>query len=160
MTEPAPRPVTATWVKILLALSLAFNLGILGIVAGARMKDGHGDKGGLPRDVSFGPFSEALSRQDRQALREALLSKAPEFRAAREAARAEFDTLLAALRADPFDPDAVREALAAIEQRNASRLELGRTMIETRIFDMAEAERLAFADRMEAGLRTKKRPAP
>lgn len=160
MTEPAPRPVTATWVKILLALSLAFNLGILGIVAGARMKDGRGDKDGLPRDVSFGPFSEALSRQDRQALREALLSKAPEFRAAREAARAEFATLVTALRADPFDPGAVREALAAIEQRNASRLELGRSMIETRIFDMAEAERLAFADRLAKGLGTKARPAP
>jgi uncharacterized membrane protein len=161
MTEPAsrpdlqpdPRPATATWVKVVLALSLALNLGVVGVVAGARMKGGPGDQGDLPRDLSFGPFSEAFSREDRRALRSALLEKAPEFRASRQAAKAEFDALITALRAKPFDADTLRTALGAIEARNADRLELGRTLIEARIFDMSDSDRLAFADRLEEGLR-------
>ena len=71
----------------------------------------------------------------------------------RAAARAEFETLLVALRADPFDAGALKSALAALEARNAERLELGRSLIETRLIEMTPAERAAFADRLEKGLR-------
>ena len=70
-----------------------------------------------------------------------------------EAARAEFATLLDALRADPFDPAALTAALTAIETRNAERLDLGRSLIETRLIGMSAAERRAFADRLEKGLK-------
>jgi uncharacterized membrane protein len=161
LTEPLPRPATATWVKVVLALSLAINLAILGVVAGAWIKvspDRSG--GGGPRELSFGPFSEALTRQDRRALRAAFMERAPEFRAAREATRDEFEALLSALRAAPFDPAALSPVLAAIEQRNIDRLTLGRTLIEDRIIAMSEADRLAFAARLEDGLQRKGRGAP
>jgi uncharacterized membrane protein len=157
MTEPAARVATATWVKVVLALSLALNLAIIGLAAGAWMKEG---SKGPPRDLSFGPFSEALSRADRRALRSALLERAPDFRASREAAAQEFAALLTALRAQPLDPAALRTAFAAIEQRNAGRLELGRSLIENRLIEMSDADRLAFADRLEAGLKHKARPEP
>ena len=57
------------------------------------------------------------------------------------------------MRADPFDPAALKAALAALEARNAERLELGRTLIETRLIEMSPEERAAFADRLEKGLR-------
>jgi uncharacterized membrane protein len=76
-----------------------------------------------------------------------------EFRASRTEARAEFEALLATLRADPFDPAALKAALAAIESRNAERLELGRTLIETRLIEMSTTDRQRFADRLEKGLR-------
>ena len=98
-------------------------------------------------------LAEALSPQDRRALRREFLSRAPEFRAARQEARAEFDRLLAALRAEPFDPAALTSALAAIQTRNSDRLELGRSLIETRLLTMEEADRRAFADRLDAALR-------
>lgn len=157
MTEPASRPATATWVKLLLALSLALNLAVAGLAAGAWMK---GTARGMPRDLSFGPFSEALSRDDRRALRSALIERAPDFRASREVARAEFATLVAALRAQPFDPDALRAALAAIEQRNSDRLEMGRSLIEARLIEMSDEDRRAFADRLEKGMHGRSRPAP
>ena len=47
----------------------------------------------------------------------------------------------------------MKAALAAIETRNAERLKLGRSMIETRLIEMSPAERLAFAERLERGLR-------
>ncbi|TAG25377.1 MAG: periplasmic heavy metal sensor [Rhodobacterales bacterium] len=154
---PAP-PATATagrGLKIALAISVALNLAVVGLVAGAWLKDGH--SGGMPRDLSFGPFSEALSPDDRRALRKALVDRAPGFRETRAAAQAEFAALLEALRANPFDPAAVQTALAAIEARNAGRLELGRSLIEARIAQMSEADRLAFADRLENGLRRRPR---
>ncbi len=142
---------TGRWVKIALAVSVALNLAVAGLVLGAWLGDDH--RKGMPRDLSFGPFSEALSDADRRELRKGLMSRAGEFRSSREAARAEFAVLLDALRADPFDPAAMTAALTAIETRNAERLELGRSLIETRLIEMSPEERLAFADRLEKGMR-------
>ncbi len=157
-TAPTPPPVVTTppgttsrGVKIALALSVALNLAVAGLAVGAWL--GGGGHRDMPRDMSFGPFSEALDSSDRRAIRRALLERMGEFRASRAEARAEFATLLDSLRADPFDPEAMKTALAAIEARNAQRLELGRSLIETRLIEMSDADRRAFADRLEKGLR-------
>jgi uncharacterized membrane protein len=150
-TQPPSGPSGSRWLKLALIVSVALNLAVAGLVLGAWLGDG--PRKGLPRDMSFGPFSEALSDQDRRALRKGLMERMGEFRTSREAARIEFAGLLAALRADPFDPAALKAALAAIETRNAERLELGRSLIETRLVEMSTAERQAFADRLESGLR-------
>lgn len=148
----APPPAgSGRGLKIALAISVALNLAVAGMVTGAWLGGGHAR--GMPRDLSFGPFSEALSPEDRRALRQALLDRAPGFREARAAAQAEFETLLTALRASPFDIGAMQSALAAIEARNAGRLELGRSLIEARIAQMSDSDRMAFADRLENGLR-------
>lgn len=155
-TASAPAPSGSRWLKLALVASVALNLAVAGLVLGAWLGDG--PRKGMPRDLSFGPFSEALSDKDRRALRRDLLGRLGEFRTAREAARAEFADLLTALRADPFDPDALKMALAAIETRTADRLELGRSLIETRLVEMSAAERQAFADRLERGLQRRPRP--
>ncbi|MFZ1345771.1 MAG: periplasmic heavy metal sensor, partial [Tabrizicola sp.] len=98
-------------------------------------------------------FSAALDDTDRRAIRKALMERLGEFREQRAAARAEFETLLATLRADPFDAAALKAALAALEARNAERLDLGRSLIETRLVEMTPEERAAFADRLEKHLR-------
>jgi uncharacterized membrane protein len=147
---PVPAPPAFRGLKIALALSVALNLAVAGLAAGAWLRDG--PQKGMPRDLSFGPFSEALDDSDRRALRKALVARAGEFRTGREAAKAEFMTLVATLRATPFDPAAMKTALAAIEARNAERLALGRSLIEARLVAMTDAERLAFADRLERGI--------
>ena len=146
-----PVAATSRGVKIALAVSLALNLAVAGLAAGAWLRDG--PRGGMPRDMSFGPFSEALDDADRKSIRRALLSRIGEFREQRQAAKAEFEALLVALRAEPFDPAAMQSALSAIEARNSERLELGRRLIETRLTEMSPEARRAFADRLEAGLR-------
>jgi uncharacterized membrane protein len=157
MTEPqdpsAPPPgaAPARWLKPALIVSVALNLAVAGLVLGAWL----GDRGhrGMPRELSFGPFSEAFSDQDRRALRKALMDRAGEFRSSREASRAEFEALLTTLRTEPFDPAAMQAALVAIETRNAERLQLGRSLIETRLVEMSAEERQAFADRLEQRLK-------
>lgn len=147
----APSPSGASWIKIALAVSVALNLAVAGLAAGAFLKDGPGR--GMPKDLSFGPFSDALNGEDRRALRTAVKDRMPSFRESRAEARAEFATLLGALRASPFDEAALQSALAAIKTRNANRLELGRSLIEARILQMSQVERLAFAERLENGLK-------
>ena len=46
------------------------------------------DRDGV-RDLGFGPFTEALNREDRAALRQAFLAKAPDLRQARQRVRAQ-----------------------------------------------------------------------
>jgi uncharacterized membrane protein len=155
MTDPvtsAPKPApTSRGVKIALVVSVALNLAVAGLAVGAWLRDG--PRGGMPRDMSFGPFSEALDDADRKSIRRSLLERVGEFREQRKAAKAEFEALLMALRAEPFEPEAMQAALAAIEARNSERLELGRTLIETRLIEMSPEARKAFADRLEKGLR-------
>ena len=136
--------------KIALAVSVGINLAIAGLAAGAWLKDGHDARGRGMSD--FGAFSEAFSREDRRALRKALTDRAPDFRAARTAAEAEFAGLVTALRAEPFDPAAVGAALAAISARNADRIDLGRNLIETYLLGMPTQDRLALANRLEVQL--------
>ena len=154
MTEPSTASATSggagRWTKVLLAVSLALNLLVAGLAIGSVLRDGP-PKGG--RDFGLGPISEALSREDRKALRRAFLERHPDARSDRREMRAEFDTLLAALRADPFDPAALDEALQAVARRNADLLATGRELVAARLKAMDAAQRTAFADRLEDGLR-------
>lgn len=149
----APARTASRRLKIAFAVSLAMNLAVAGLVAGVWLHDGGPGRGGGPRDLAFGPFSEAFSPADRKALRAALRDNMAEIRANRVAARAEFKSLLAALRADPYVPAAADAALGAIVTRNAARLAQGQKLLAERIAAMAPQDRLAFADRLEKALR-------
>lgn len=147
MAEAAERPRGNRRLKIALAVSLAFNLCIVGVIAGVMLRDGPPRGGG--RDFGLGPLSEALSHEDRRALRKDFVARHPDIRDARRQMRAEFDAVVAALRADPFDPAALDGALAAIAARNQSLLDTGRELVAERLKAMTVAERAAFADRLE-----------
>lgn len=154
MSDPTPstaiRAGAGRWTKVLLAVSLALNLLIVGLAVGSVLRDGP-PRGG--RDFGLGPISEALSHNDRMALRRAFLVRHPEARTDRREMRAEFDVLLAALRAEPFDPAALDQALQAVARRNADLLATGRELVAERLKAMDGAERADFADRLESGLR-------
>ncbi len=136
--------------KIALALSLALNLCAAGVVAGAWLRDGPPHRGG--KDFGLGPLSEALNRDDRKAMRKAFVEHHPDIREGRREAKAEFDAVVTALRAEPFDPVALDTALAAVAARNQSLLDTGRELVAERLKSMSPAERLAFADRLEERL--------
>ena len=146
MAEAAGKPRGNRRLKIALALSLAFNLCIIGVICGVMLRDGPPRSG---RDFGLGPLSEALSHEDRRALRKAFVARHPDIRDAKRQMRAEFDAVVAALRADPFDPAVLDGALAAIAARNQSLLDTGRELVAERLKAMTAEERAAFADRLE-----------
>ena len=155
VAETAKKPRGSRGLKIALAVSLAINLCIAGVIAGVMLRDGPPPGG---RDFGLGPLSEALSREDRKALRAIFVERHHDLRGSRREMRAEFDALVAALRAEPFDPAALDAALAAIAARNQALLDTGRELVAERLKAMDGAGRAAFADRLEKHIgREKKR---
>lgn len=135
-----------------LGISLALNLAVVGMVAGAMLRDGPGMRGAMVRDLGFGPFTEALSREDRRALRQALFERAPEIRQARQQRQEDLQALVAILRAEPFDAAALAAAMAEQEARMVGQLRLGQTVLQERIAAMTPEARRGFAERLEDGL--------
>ena len=86
---PVPPSKSGRGVRIALAISLGVNLAVVGVFAGAMLRDGHGMRGSMVRDLGFGLFTEALSREDRRAMRDSLFERAPDIREARRVQRAD-----------------------------------------------------------------------
>ncbi|TXI05513.1 MAG: periplasmic heavy metal sensor [Pseudorhodobacter sp.] len=147
------KPKSSKGLRIALALSVALNLAVLGLVAGAILRDGPGMRAAMVRDLGFGPYTEALSPEDRKALRRALFEKAPDIRENRRKMREDTQALLALLRNDPFDADAFHARMEAQHERMEDQLRLGQDLLQDFITAMPAPERRAFADRLEAGLR-------
>lgn len=139
-------------VRIALGLSLAFNLLVVGLVAGAVLRDG-GPRDRMVRDLDFGPFTEALSPRDRDELRRAYVQRAPDLRGARQEMRTDLQAFLAALRAEPFDPAALAQVMENQQGRMARRIELGQDLLLERLAAMDPQARAEFADRLERRLR-------
>jgi uncharacterized membrane protein len=148
---PAPR--TQTWVRVLLGLSLAANFAVAGVVAGAFLRGS--DRMSEVRELGFGPFTRALDDDDRRELRRAFIESQPDLREGRRQMRNDMQVLLSVLRADPFDQAAAEAALANGTERGRERAELGQRLILERLAGMTPAQRQAFADRLEAGLRAR-----
>jgi uncharacterized membrane protein len=136
--------------RIALAVSVAANLAVVGMGIGAFMH-GHDGPAGV-RELGFGPFTEALTRQDRQALRKALVAKLPEMMQVRQEVMQDTQALLAALRADPFVEAQLTAVMDAQRARMAQRFEVGQGLMRDLLLAMSPEARLAFADRLEERL--------
>jgi uncharacterized membrane protein len=135
--------------KIALILSLTLNLLVLGIVGGSILAHGWGDDPRRVRDVGFGPYTEALSPEDRKALLQGFMKAMPDFRKEREAARADMVRLADAIRTEPFDRATVEAVMNDQAARIRDRIELGRALLLDRLEAMGPEARAALADRME-----------
>ncbi len=145
------------WLRIVLGLSLGMNLLILGLVGGVMLRFG-GPEGMRPPPQSVGiALFRALPGEDRRALRERSIGMAmgsgmsmkemqngPHVRQMAQA-----KAVSAALRATPFD----REALSAIlDGQVARRLGYQKSMQQAwleRVAEMSAADRQAYAARLE-----------
>jgi uncharacterized membrane protein len=148
--QSPPRAPMLRRLQIALAISVALNLFVVGIVAGAMLHRENWDaRGAMTRELGFGPFSGALGKPERDALRQYLQERAPQLRAANAQRGREIAAVQAALRAEPFDPEALRAALAAMEQRQTGQLKLGYEAIFDVFAKMPPDQRRALADRLE-----------
>lgn len=139
-----PRPVTRTpiWLKALVIVSLAFNVTIIGVVAGYQLRDGEVRTGSrqidwimrmVPEDRR--DFTKAHFAAEQRALRETFLDR-----------DAQMDEIFAAIRAEPFVPEALTAALST-RRDTAIR---HRTIVHERLVSLLQQfepeERQAFAD--------------
>jgi hypothetical protein len=142
-----------------LAVSLALNLLIVGLVAGLALRAGPGADGHPAlRDLGLGPFVLAMDRDDRAALRERLAAQ--DLRADRIALGRSLRGLQAALRSEPFDRAAAAAALTD-GRRAAEALQAGaHAALLDQMAEMDPAARRALADRLNRALRRADRRVP
>ncbi|WP_062762350.1 periplasmic heavy metal sensor [Falsirhodobacter sp. alg1] len=141
--------------RIALAVSVALNLAVAGIVAGAVLRDPPRRDG--ERSFVFGPFDAALSVDDRRAIRNAFRAQKPELRTAMTDMQKEMEQISAILRTEPYDAAAIDKIFARQQARGAWIMGQGQRLLSERLAAMTPEERADFADRLEAG---RKQPAP
>ena len=156
-TAPVSARRAPTWMKLLLAASLAINLGIVGVVTGAALKFQRGDMVSGPRDVSFGPYTEALSHEQRKELFKHLSGRDGGLRDLRKVIEADMSVVLDSLRASPFDAGVFRAALENQSNRLTARVADGRQGLVDVVTMMSDAERADFASKLERRLKDKRR---
>jgi uncharacterized membrane protein len=142
--------------KIALGLSLAINLAVAGLIAGALLRPdglpGRSDR--APGLNAFGaPYMMALPRSDRRkvlaAIRVRLAGEVPD----RQARRALFRDVLAGLRAEPFDRARLESAIARQAQTTIAVQAAAQKAWLDIVTDMSVAERLEYAYAVEEVLR-------
>ncbi len=153
--ESAQRRVPR-WIKIVLGLSLALNLLIIGAVAGTawRVSKG-GDRAGPPAGGYV--FVWALERADRQ---EILSEFRLKNRATHQDRRVMMQEVLEVLRADDFDPATLDGLLSEEASRGAGVREGVQAKVLEKISAMDRDARLAYAERLEEKLQRGKRRKP
>jgi len=135
------RTIPRRW-RIVLLASLAVNLLVVGLVAGALL-----DRDDRRPGFRGQPLVSALPDADRAALRDEL------GRPDREDRRARFRALLDAIRAEPFDAAALRDLLATERARGQDRAARFETAIIARLSGMDAAARADYARRLEQMIR-------
>ncbi|QCO56363.1 periplasmic heavy metal sensor [Pseudorhodobacter turbinis] len=159
---PTPPKPPFRWGRLVLFTSLALNLAVAGVIGGAALGGfGHKRAEFVARDIGFGIFGEALTKEDRTAIRRSYGKVKKDVLRDRQQMRDDLHAMLAALRADPFELEVLKQALDAGAARIAERQALGQTLLLERISNMSEAERTALADRLEEAVKRKpKRDRP
>lgn len=145
MAELVQTRPSRTW-RIVLVVSLALNLAVVGMIGGALVSGRFGDHPPPRIDFGVGPVARALSDDERRAI-------GRELRADRSLRghdfRGQMAAVAAALRADPYDP-AVTQALIADQAARLSQVQArARMAVLDRIAAMSPDRRRAFADRLD-----------
>lgn len=136
--------------RVLLFASLALNLLVVGLAIGAGLAMRHAVLPGAPGfDRPGGLLAAALSREDRRAIGRALFRTGALRRPGPDEIRAEYAPVIEALKAVPYDGAAVRAAIDHQLAAAGARAELGRDMLLERLSAMSDAERAAYAERLQ-----------
>ncbi|MFB9150721.1 periplasmic heavy metal sensor [Roseovarius ramblicola] len=144
--------------RVVLILSLALNLVVLGAIGGWVLRHGIGPHGAYgPHAARMaqmgGPLTHALDAEGREAVAARLRDGRGAHAARRAALRESFEALLSDLRAQPFDPAPVEARLAAQRVRVAERFEAGHAALVAHLMAMSDAGRSAYAGRLEENVR-------
>ncbi|WP_375260351.1 periplasmic heavy metal sensor [Palleronia sp.] len=139
-----PRP----W-RYLLFISLAINVAVAGVIIGSAL-DRHGPHRGPRLSGPIAPLVRSLPNEARRDLF-ADLKRMPRTEPDRR--RGSFEALLSAIRAEPFEPEAVTAALREQRDLGAARLVALEDALAEQLARLSAEERADYADRLRALVR-------
>lgn len=135
--------------RVVLVLSLALNLAVVGMIIGASVSGRFGDRPPRSFDFGLGPVARALEPRERRQIGLAMR---------RDGALRDMDlrgnaaAMIAALRADPFDAGALRDLMAAQAGQVAALQRNAQAALVDQISAMSPERRATFADRLQEEL--------
>jgi len=148
------RTRTSPAIKIALAISLALNLLIVGLVGGAILAGQGGQREGPGiRTLGLAPFARALPRDSREDMRRRIEADSLDVRRDRSRIGHGLRGLQRALLTDPFDRDAAAQALAGSRDAAAALQARGHAALVETLADMPATERAAVAERLGRAMR-------
>ena len=152
MAETDPKPKSRRWIRVLLFVSLALNLLVLGAVVGRVLGDGPPDRR-HPRggDDAAIPYTRAFDPEQRKELWRGLRGT---FEGRREGGGFldGYREALTLLRAEPFDQAAFEALLDRQATEAEGRRRAGQKVLADYLGTMSAADRQAYAARLEEGL--------
>lgn len=154
-TDMTARAGAPRWMKILLVVSLALNLLVVGMVAGFAIKGGPKWHDGPPGGA--GAMHRALSEADRVELKQRMIREFRSEKGGRAAFRQEMDGLVTLLRAETFDAAAAAERMARLRDVFDGRVASAQGLLVDYWGEMSPADRAAYADRLEAEMQRRRR---
>lgn len=135
--------------QIILVLSLALNVAVIGAVAGLALSSQN--QRSMPQRVSFefGAIGRVLDRKDRRAIGDEIRKNGPRPMS-RNAQSAQVGEIADALRATPFDPDLLTSLMAEMRDQSSRVQQNAQTAFVAHITAMSPEDRVELADRMDA----------
>lgn len=146
-------PRMKLWLRLVLFASLALNLAVVGVVAGAMWRHGDDDnRRGVRTDRVSMAYIRALDDADKRAIRDTMRAQMPDRADRRAQVRDSFDPVLSALRRDTVDRAVLADLFEAQFAHALEGQRLARGVMLDRLAAMPPSERRAFADRVEQEL--------
>ncbi|OJI92559.1 heavy-metal resistance protein [Planktotalea frisia] len=135
--------------RILLGVSLALNLLVVGAVVGAIAKGGSSNRGpsGM-RDAAL-PYVGAFERDDKRAMQQQMRARLPKRKDIRAALDKGYREFVEVVRAEPFDAAKAAKIMEEQFERAGQFQKVGREVSIERISEMSVEKRAAYADRLE-----------
>lgn len=147
MQQTSEKAKTRPAVRAVLIVSLGLNLLVGGAIVGGILK-GRPPAAFSGFDMTLGPVSQALDHKDRDAMRQDLRDRLGPMQRDSEGRRAAFDALMAALTADPFDPEVLRVMFAEQRAKADAAMTAGQEALLDRLVAMSAEDRADYAERL------------
>ncbi len=135
--------------RLLLVLSLALNVAVLGLVGGAVMRDKVGGRPPSGFEFGAGPLGRALPPEDRREIGKSIRDKVDFSRDGRPAPVRTIRELQELLRTDPFDANQFEEVLTRTVRRASEVQSAAQEALLEHVIAMSPEERIEFADRLK-----------
>jgi len=138
-----------TWMKALLIVSLAANIAVVGLYVGYGMQDK--PERSANRAVDW--IVRLMPEERRDFVQKAFDARRDELREARAGRARRMQAILAAMRAEPFSPEALAAELRRRGENRSARDEIIYGTLTEVLTALSPDERMAFVDNLEAKLR-------
>lgn len=151
--QSIPQKPRRLW-KVIFVISLALNIAILGVVAGATWRfQGRGAHPAAKVLDTGSVYLRALGSKHRRELGRKMRPAGGKDKKSHAEIAQGFDRAIALLRSEPFDSDAFAKVMQGHSRRAEMRMQEARNILLDHLNAMNAAERAAYADRLEKALR-------